>query len=163
MKKKRSNIETKGAIKILIYTILFFSLMYVLTAIITGEINFRKDNNEDIIQPVVIQYDEILAGETFTRPEAKYYVIFYKFNISVATAIKTTIDNYNQEAKSLKVYSVDLSNYFNKTIYDAKNKNINTSNITNLRISNSTLIKVENSENILVVEGDSAIIKYFAK
>ncbi len=163
MKKKQINMEIKNNIKILVYILAFFLFMYLMTAIITGEIKFSSKEKEDIIPEETIQYDEILAGEIFNRPESKYYVIFYDFDKVDAQTLNLAISNYMGTKDSLKVYTVDLSNNFNKSIYDAPNKNIKTSKIVNFKVDNYTLIKVQKGVNILQVEGKTNIIDYLKK
>ncbi|MGI6324987.1 MAG: hypothetical protein ACOXZS_03485 [Bacilli bacterium] len=165
MKKKQKKmiktIETQNMTKVVLVTIGFFLFMYIVTALITGEIklNHKKESEDPI--PVSIQYDEILAGETFNRPETEYYVIFYEYDDVYARVIDTAINKYSQKDDSLKIYKVNLNNPFNTSIYDEDNANTNTSDINKLKVANYTLIKVKNKKNISVVKGKDKIVDHF--
>lgn len=162
-KKEKTNLETDQMIKILFYTLAFLAFMYVMTAIITGEIKLGRKKDEPL--PVTIQYEQILAGETFERPEAEYYVIFYKFSDAYASVIETVIANYKNKENAVKVYQIDLDNYFNISIYDelGATKNINTSNINELKVANYTLIKIQNKINVLAIESKDQIKEYLER
>ena len=56
-----SELEYSKIIKITISVILILAVTYFVTALITGEIDFSK-KEEDVKEEVSIQYDEIIAG-----------------------------------------------------------------------------------------------------
>jgi hypothetical protein len=167
MKKQKNKptpaIEEKNIQKILLGTIAFLTLVYIITAIITGEINLKKDKKEDEPTETSIQYSEILAGETFNRPESEYYVIFYKFDNKDAVTVQTILDNYAQKENAIKIYRVDLTNSFNQSIYTDGIAVLNVNNVSNLKVKDYSLIKVKSGKNISHLEGKSAIINNFTK
>ncbi|MDD3821901.1 MAG: hypothetical protein ACOXZW_01165 [Bacilli bacterium] len=162
MKRKpdiKNNIEVTSTIKTLAFILIFFILMYLITALITGEIKLNKKDKTGN-DNTAIQYQEILAGEIFNKLEPQYYVIIYDFNNHDSSIIKSLIDQYfaNETATLTKLYEVNLGNHFNKTIKSDVSK-INTSNIKELQVKDVTLIKVKDGQNILAVEGVTAISK----
>jgi len=161
--KKMENIEFKKITAVLTYTIGFFIFVYLITALFMGELNFERNKLPNQTPNVSIQYKEILAGETFNRPEQEYYVIFYKFDDTDAAIINNLSNQYSQKENALKIHIVDLGKKFNKSIYSETIKNLNANNIVDLRLQDITLIKIKNGQNILQVEGLSFIMEYLSK
>jgi predicted RND superfamily exporter protein len=143
--------------KILIIVVGIFILFYFLSYYLSN--NYKPDNTNKEDTTSIIQYSEILAGETFNQKDSKYYVIFYDSDGNDANLYKYIINSYNQSTnKSLPLYTVDLSNGFN-TSYINVTSNKSVQNSVNLKINGPTLIKISNERNILYVEGADSIKK----
>lgn len=160
--KYKPNMDVKNIQKVTLITTSFFIVMYLVTALITGEIGFKKDKKNNETPATSIQYKEILAGEVFNRSENEYYVIFYKFDNKDASTVQTILDDYASKEGSTKIYTVDLSKGFNKSIYTEGTTTPNVNTITNLKVGNHTLIKIANGKNVSHVEGRLNISDYFA-
>lgn len=114
------------------------------------------DNNTKDNTPATIQYDEILAGETFNMNNDEYYVMFYNFNDSTAGIYKAIVTNYTTANVSAKIYTVDLSKGINAT-YMGDIGNPSVSSIENLKVNGPTLIKIKNGLKVSYGEGKDAI------
>ena len=119
MKKQKLYTNTKSIdneglkiIKLLLIVALVIGIVYLVTAIVNGEIKLNKDNEKEEVT-TTIQREEIIAGQTLNRTDTEYYVLMYNFtsnNASLITAIK---DKY-VALKKLPVYIVDLDKAFNQ-------------------------------------------------
>ncbi len=147
----KKSLEYEQSIKSIIYNVVgilsVFLLFYLVTYFITN--NSRRLNVIDVERlPVEIQYKEILAGETFNRPESEYYVLFYDFDGEEAAYYSTIINDFFG-----KIYTVDLGKGFNKPfVSDETNKNVQKA--SDLRVREATLIKIKNNKNVSYIEGN---------
>jgi hypothetical protein len=149
-----SNLVKIGGIVVVI-----FAAFYILTLSLAGNSkNNNTTNNNDTNTPVSIQYDEILAGETFNMKNTEYYVLFYDFsNNSANTLYNGIVSNFKTNHANEKVYMVDLSKGFT-TPYTADISNPSVQRIEDLKVNGPTVIKISNGQNIAYVEGKESII-----
>ena len=68
--------EASTIVKIAIGVIIVFVLIYLIFAVLTGEIKLKKDKKTE----PTIQYVEILAETTFKQNSDDYFVLFYGFS-----------------------------------------------------------------------------------
>jgi hypothetical protein len=154
--KKAGQTEILDLGKIIAILIIIFMGVYILTMAITGD--FKKENKDPEFElETFIQYNEILAGEIFNRPENEYRVIFYDFESDEGKLIDAIVDNYISKGNEIKLYKVNLANGFNKMIYDKENPNIETSEIDKFKVNDTLLIKVKDKENVLQITEISEI------
>ncbi|MFA5409507.1 MAG: hypothetical protein WC343_12105 [Bacilli bacterium] len=144
--------------KVCIVVVITFIIFYVITILVTGGFDFSSDEegNTDEKTAETIQYDEILAGETFNMNDSEYYVIFYDFEETTADYYSLLISNYESTYTEAVIYKVDLSKGINDT-YTGDVSNPNVSSIGELIVKGPTLIKISNGNNILYREGKEAI------
>lgn len=155
------NNEFKGTGKrvviILICVVLLFGLMYFLTTrILSKEVTKKRKQSE--VTESTIQYEKILAGESFTMELEEYYVVYYD---STDTNLSSTIATYQADKKDIKLYSVDLNDGMNKKYIT--DSDINTSSIENLKVKNPTLIHFKNKEVVDTITDENEIKDYLAK
>lgn len=155
------NNEFKGTGKrvviILICVVLLFGLMYFLTTrILSKEVTKKRKQSE--VTESTIQYEKILAGESFTMEQEEYYVVYYD---STDTNLSSTIATYQADKKDIKLYSVDLNDGMNKKYIT--NSDINTSSIENLKVKNPTLIHFKNKEVVDTITDENEIKDYLTK
>lgn len=134
-------------------------VFYILTMGLTGGFKSDEipDNNDDDESAVPsIQYDEILAGETFKMKDAEYYVMFYDFSDKASGLYDTLITNYEKNHTDINIYKVDLSKGVN-SLYIGENGNPTVTGIDNLKVKSPTLIKIKNGTNISYSEGKETI------
>ena len=154
MKKKNSLIyadnESKDQIlagtKIIFGILLAAFLLCALTFMAEGNYRFGEEEVE-------FSTDEIIAGETFNRPESEYYVVFYQASddnniVSTIASLTTT----------KKIYKVDLDNGFNKNIIGDNNKEA--SKASELQVENPTIIKIVDHENAAYLSGAEKVLEY---
>ena len=136
--KKGLPSEVKKTIIIIVVAALLLVGMYFLTTLILS-----KDTEEEKVTENAIQYDEILAGESFNQGDGEYYVIYYDSSDQYST-ISSLISSYQLNNSDTKLYSVDLSNGMNKKyITDG---DIVIDDASSLRVKANTLLKFEDGE-----------------
>ena len=155
------NNEFKGTGKrvviILLCVVLLFGLMYFLTTrILSKEVTKKRKQNE--VTESSIQYEKILAGESFTMDQEEYYVVYYD---STDTELSKTISTYQSDKKDIKLYSVDLNDGMNKKYIT--DSDINTSSIENLKVKNPTLVHFKNKEIVDTITDENEIEDYLNK
>lgn len=126
----------KTIIIILVVAVLLVGMYFLTTAILS------KDNEKEKITENAIQYDEILAGESFNQ-NGVYYVIYYDSTDEYST-ISSLISSYQLNNSDSKLYSVDLANGMNKKYITAGD--IVTDNASSLRVKDTTLLKFNDGE-----------------
>ena len=137
--KKGLPSEVKKTIIIIVVATILLVGMYFLTTLI-----LESDNNDDErITENTIQYDEILAGESFNQSEDDYYVIYYDSTDEYST-ISSLISSYQLNNTDTKLYSVDLANGMNKRY--VTDGDIVTDSADSLRVKDNTLIRFNNGE-----------------
>ncbi|MCI8568036.1 MAG: hypothetical protein HFG48_01810 [Bacilli bacterium] len=173
MKKKNNNKALYGranynnelmqGVKILVSVVILIAIIYFATAILTGEINFNKTSNDNVSKDVMIQYDEIVAGQSFTRYNSSYYVLYYNFTDNSASKYLSLRNAYIAKDKALSVYMVDLEKAFNSTILKEKDAKIidKPTNIKDLKVENPTLLKFEKGKVVQRISGKENIEKHF--
>ncbi len=140
----------KTIIIILVAAVLLVGMYFLTTAILS------KDNEKEKITENAIQYDEILAGESFNQ-NGVYYVIYYDSTDEYST-ISSLISSYQLNNTDTKLYSVDLSNGMNKKYIT--NGDIVTSDASSLRVKDNTLLKFNNGEVSEVITDTSEITNF---
>jgi flagellar basal body-associated protein FliL len=157
-----AEVENEGMpnfIKISIIVILLFFIFYALTVMITGGIDKKQaanDSKNEDKTPTTIQYEEILAGETFNVKNNEYYVMFYSFEDKSSALYNALITNYKTKNVNAKIYKVNLDKGFN-SIYVSDVGNPNATSVDELKINGPTLIKISNGKNVSYSEGKDAI------
>ena len=132
--------------KVLGLIVITFIAFYFVFAVLNGEITFGKKGKEE----PVIQNVEIIAGETFNRPETTYYVMMYRFDSDESIKLSAFYDLYKATNGSNKIYVVDLAKKFSSNYITENQKEINIKNVDSLKVVESTpiLIKIENGTGI---------------
>lgn len=142
-------------IKIAFIVLIFLSAFYLLTIVIVG-----NDSSNDNPVETTIQYEEILAGSSFTMRESEYLVVYYDFTDEKLSELSSVITSYGYLDDSLKLYTVDMSNGFNSN-YLAEDKSNKTPEVAgDLAISGPTLIKIKEGKATKYIEGLDSIIEY---
>ena len=155
--------ETKRVVKIAVTVVVILTLVYLLTALATGEIKLGSEKKE--IKEPTIQYEEIIAGEIMNRKEEEYYVMTFAFTDKNASKYISLKDTYSKEEKSLPVYLVDLDSAFNKKIIaeEAEKFTEKPSKISDLKVNGATVLKIKNGKVVERVEGEEQIKALLSK
>ena len=136
--KKGLPSEVKKTIIIVVVAAVLLAFMYFLTNLILS----KDVTDEERVTENAIQYDEILAGESFNQ-DGEYYVIYYDSSDSYSS-ISSLISSYQLNSTDTKLYSVDLANGMNKKyITDG---DVVTTNASSLKVKDTTLLKFENGK-----------------
>lgn len=154
--------EVSRIIKILVGILLFLAIFYFLALLATGEIKFGNKKKTEEEKVTEIQYEEILAGQTFTQKEEEYYVLYFNFTDSIGSTYLTYRDGYINQIDSLPMYMVDLEKGFNTRYLkeeetDYKNK---PDSINDLKVINPTVLKVKKHKVVERIEGKEEVKKF---
>ena len=145
--------EVKKTIIIIVVAVVLLVGMYFLTTVI---LNKDSDDTSKITENA-IQYDEILAGESFNQSEDEYYVIYYDSS-NEYSVISSLISSYQLNSSDTKLYSVDLADGMNKKY--VTDGNIVTDNASSLRVKDTTLLKFNNGEVSEVITDTNEITNF---
>ena len=131
-------LSPKSFITIIIFLLLFFVVLYILTGIfITKDLKWFSNNNENTNDTVEVE-NKILAADSLRQVEEEYYVYFYD-----TTDEDSEVSNTLTSVKE-KVYRVDLNDAFNSNFIGEPSGKVK--NINDLKVSNPTLIKVSSEK-----------------
>lgn len=130
-------------LKVLGTVIIIFAAFYFIFAVFNGEISFGKKSKKE----AEIQNVEIIAGETFNRPESEYYVLMYDFDSNESTKLASYYELYSASSAN-KLYIVDLSKKFSSKYITENASEVNITDIDSLKVVAPILIKVENYKGV---------------
>lgn len=153
------SLEFGKVVKIFIAIILFFVIFYFLTVFILE----RGDSSFNVIDTTPteddIQYQEILAGNSFSVDNDHYYVLYYDMSTEDLKSTYTNIiSTYEEQDDHDSIYTVDMSSAFNKK-YLSDDANSEVKVVDNLKISGPTLIEFQDGSVVSYIEGQEAITK----
>lgn len=148
---------------VILVVLCILCLFYLVTVKITinEEINNTTGSNETD-KPTVIQYDEILVGNTFNKNDEKYFVVYYDMSKDDASDVASAISTYEAGAEALPLYVVDMSDPLNKK-YASKESNSSAGNASDLRINGVTLVRVKDGNLDKYLEGKDEVIEYLER
>ena len=144
-------VEIKRVIIISLVILIVLVGIYFLTEVILN----KEDDDSDKVTENAIQYEEILAGESFNQSEDKYYVIYYD-STDDYSSISSLISSYQMNDNEVKLYSVDLSNGMNKSY--VTDGNVVTTNANSLRVKANTLLEFTSKKVTDVITDNDEII-----
>lgn len=145
--------QVDNIIKISCGVVLVLVIFYLITTFIVNR--KVKENNDNI--EAVIQYQEILAGETFNQMEKEYYVIFYHFDNYETILYDYVSDRFKEKNEYLPLYKVDLDKEFNAFCL-AEESNELANDASKLKVQAPTLIKIKDGQNILYLDEKESIL-----
>ena len=156
-----SEMEYSKIIKISIGVIVTLGLVYLVTALLMGEIKFgNKDDTKK--ETADIQYEEIVAGEVLNRNKNEYYVLMFDFTDTFASYYLTLKDKYEINNASSYFYILDLEKKVNEEILlEEGNYAEYPSNISDLKVSSPTLLKINDHKVVTRITGRSNILDFF--
>ena len=150
----------KSKIIVICCVIIFLCLFYLLAVHITNKNSTSNDSSTNNT-PTTSDYSEILFGSSFNRSESEYLVVYYdKENSDLSSELNSSITGYSSKDDSLTIYTVDMSNMYNRAYITEEETNVNPKNIDELRINGPTLIKITNGEVTSYIEGVESIKEF---
>lgn len=151
--------DIKGKIITVICILLFFGAFYLLTLYITNKNSDKTDDNEEKV--VNISYDTIMLGRSLSMSNGEYLVIYYdKSNEDINSTYSSLVSTYKTKDEHLTIYTVDMSNGFNKKYVTDGESNKNPESVDAMSINGPTLIKVNENKVVEYIEGQDAISSY---
>lgn len=159
-----NDLEASKIVKILVGVLLVLGITYLIAALITGDIKLGK-NQEEEKEEVEIQYEEILAGETFKQKTDEYYVMYFNFTDNTASSYLTFKDTYSYQEGSLDFYLVDLEKGFNQSFLKNEEEDYNEypDSIDDIKVSNPTILKISNHKVVERTEGKQEVLNYLSE
>lgn len=149
------NYDLRNIIKFILIVAIISLLFYFITVIVLKN---KKGKTYDVnSEPSVIQYNEIIIGDMFNQKESEYYVLLEEKDDFYLELYNTYITSYKGKENSLKVYTVDLNNAFNKKYL----ADVNNFDKENFKIKNTALIKINNKNIVEKYEDSNSIIEFF--
>lgn len=148
---KNDSYSLKNLMVFIFIVMVVIVLFYGLTSLITkNEKNIEKNKQKE---ETVIQYDEILVGDIFSKTESEYFVLAAFENDTELSNYNSLVSEYSSKEKSLKVYTINLSSGFNKK-YVSEFSNFDS---IYPQFNRSTLIKISNKKILEIYEGPTKI------
>lgn len=150
---ENDSLQVSKVVKCVVGTLLVFALFYLFTLYITDK------NMRDAIKvgEANIQYEVILAGESFNQNEDDYFVLY--FDEAHISEYSATLSEYHDKEDNPTLYKC----YTN----EALNKKHVSSDITrqpekpeHLRVSEHTLIRYKDHKVVEYITGKAEIISY---
>lgn len=149
------NKEVKNAIVVSMVVIISLIVVYFITALVTGEINFgSKDDSNDSNNNVSTYDNMIMASTTFDKLEDEYMVIFY--------SEKDKTDNLDLNITSykgnIKLYKVNTDEVINKFVL-SEEENSGATNKDELKIKPPTLIIIKDKKITYYTSNEDEIVQ----
>lgn len=157
--KANYNEQAVTIVKIAIAVVLVLALVYLATALATGEIKLGKSSTKT--EEATIQYEEIIAGTILNRKQEEYYVLAFSFTDTESSYYLSLKDSYKQNADALAVYIVDLDKGFNNALIPEAGEKYKEKpeTISELKINGPTILKVKNAKVTSRIEGKESFVK----
>ncbi len=144
------NEDTKEIRNLIIITVVVIALalgLYFLTDKVLNK-NSSSDSSADV------DYTTCLIGNMFNRPYDEYYVFAFRSEDDNASTYSSLISTYEKKDNALKIYMIDLSNNFNKSVLSDKSNKKPTS-ASDVKIKDSALIHIKNGKVVNYYESSS--------
>lgn len=152
--------EILNKIIIALCVLCFLGLFYLLAIYITNK-NSDSSSKKEQASSEVKDYSNIIFGESLNRNEKEYLVIYYdKSNEDVESEISDSISSYKAKDEHLTIYTVDMSNMFNKGYVTNDETNKNPQSIDDIKINGTTVIKVSDGKIVEYTEGTDSVKDY---
>ncbi len=154
-----SDTDYKKVLKVGFIVLIIFVAFYFLTIYLTS----RPDTSNNLVNKETtdyIQYEKILAGESFNMKDQDYLVLYYDETSSeLKSEFTTMITTYKEKEEHLPVYIVNTADAINQQ-FVGEESNTSPSQVTDLKIKDSTLIHFTDKEVIDYIEGKDQINDY---
>ena len=128
--------EFEKLIKLVVVVTIIFLVFYAITYLV------NRKTEEETSTGAQIQYDNILIGDVLTQPNDEYYVMIYDSSDHYKVLYQTYLNMYEGMVDSIRVYTADIENPFNKNFVSDK-ANFKIKDITDLKVTTSTLLKIK--------------------
>lgn len=152
-KVQETPIGISKVIKCVIAVFIVFGLFYLLTLYLTDR-NLRSSVK---VSEARIQYEIILAGESFQQNGDDYMILYFdEENIG---DYSTALSEYNDKKSKTSLYKCYTNEALNKK-FVSKDVNKNPEKAEDLRVEENTLIRFKDHKVVEYITGKDAIISY---
>jgi len=138
--------EIGKLVAIIVVVTIFVVGAYLITrAFVTKDLFTKPEEEQKTVVPGEINYDVAIVGTILSYDQYKeYYVAVYDSeNTKFAGDMISIVTSYTGKKKHLHLYTVDLSNKYNKDFYDPDHVKLDTNKVEDLRFGDVTLLKVQ--------------------
>jgi len=140
--------------------VVFFFGFYLLTLYIT---NKNTEKTEEEKEEVTVSNENIILGRSLSMSDGEYFVIYYdKGDSEIASIYSSIVSSYKAKGDSRKIYTVDMSNGFNKKYLTTEESNKTPQSAEDFKINGPTLILVNNHTVVDYIEGEDSIRDYLS-
>lgn len=152
--------DLKHVVRVISIIIIIFCAFYGLTLLLTKNGDSSKKNTNSTSTNDSISYTDILLGRSFSMPEEEYLVLYYdKSDNDLISTFATVVSDYRNEKDNYILYTVDMSNSFNKS-YVSSESNKNPEDASEMAINGPTLIHFSNGSIVKYIEGKDSILEF---
>lgn len=151
--------ELVNLIKIVVIISAVLLVFYFITVIVEKKLNKHDYTIKDEV--AVIQYDKIIVGEILNRTDSSYYVLVEKESDPYIDLYKTYLTTYSNTENSLRYYTVDLSDIFNRNSVADQNY-VEGNDTSKYKFASTSLLKIENGELAAVYSDNESITQYLS-
>lgn len=150
--------EVTKLVEIILVILVIFAAFYLITYWVDHSKKKTTNNKTENTQDTVIQYDEILVGNILNQNKSEYYVLVMTEKDKTEKTFSTYTTNYTAKEGSLRLYTANLDDIFNKT-YKGEESKLDSENIDDLKVKENTLLKIADHKIVESIEGTSNIQK----
>ena len=155
------SVEFVKVVKVFIGIFIFLIFFYFLTVYL-----LQRDVSSGVVDTTPgeadIQYQEILAGSSFSMNASHYLVLYYDMSDeSLRSSYTSLISSYEDLDNHLPIYTVDMSSTFNKK-YSSDTSNSSVQDLDDLQINGPTLIEFNNDSVSDYIQGQEAISEFLS-
>lgn len=129
-------------------------LTYLLTIYITDK------NKRLSLTPIAatIQYDVILAGQSFNQNKEEYFVLY--LDDDKMSTYSDILSTYSEKKDNIRLYKCYTNEALNKKFISNDVENKNPENAEDLRVSSNTLIRFKDGKVVDYIKGISEVSSY---
>lgn len=154
-KLNEDNYDMKRLGKIFFGVVGTLLIFYLVFALFHGDLFHKSEKT-----PATIQNVEILAGNSFTKQDGEYYVLYYDFDGDNAAYCESIYKVFANNKSGEKMFIVNLGSGLNKNYVAASVDEVNTSSNETLKVVDATLIKINNGNVMEVISGKDKLLDY---
>lgn len=154
--------EMFKVVKVLIAVLVFLAVFYFLTVYLLERDDTSSSTIDTTPAEADIQYQEILAGNSFSMNDDHYFVLYYDMSSGeLKSAYTNMVSTYEDKDEHFPIYTVDMSSTFNKK-YSSDTSNSSVQDLDDLQINGPTLIEFNNDSVSDYIQGQEAISEFLS-
>lgn len=143
-----------SVLKCVVAVLVVLGATYLLTVYVTNK------NKRSSIAPgeARIQYDVILAGESYNQKADDYMVLY--FGEDHISSYSSVLSTYNDKKEKIPLYKSYTNEALNKKFVMDDAERLESDDPSSLRVSENTLIRFQDHKIVEYIQGEEDIISY---
>jgi len=138
--------------------VIVIAVVLLLTYFLTVYITDKNRRNSVAVGDAHIQYEVILAGESFNQKRDDYIVFYY--NQDDISLYSEVLSKYNEKSNKISLYKCYTNEALNKKFISQDIENKEPEKAEDLRVSANTLIRFKDNKIASYITGKDEIISY---